>query len=321
MKSRLSLIFAALVVLLGAMVRVVADRRAAAPVPVAIIAPAPGSPLLRASAPVMPAPVVMPAPLASAPVATPAAKAEPVVHVDPSGAVRYVARAGDTLSEVAVALLGSDSKDHRDAVAAVNVTLQDNPDRVLIGQTYSIDTSPGQAGAEAVPAAASAAAPLDAPAEAAAASPAAGPRLTYIARSGDTVAVLAGNLLGGDTAANRAAIIAANESLREYPSHLIAGKTYTIVVPDGMTSDPAAPQAKTSNAQPDADEAVQQGAARTLRYTANSGDTVSKLAVALLGSDTPANQKLIVQSNPTLKQDPDHLVAGRTYWISAPDAE
>ena len=83
---------------------------------------------------------------------------------------------------------------------------------------------------------------------------------------------------------NRQAIIAANESLRAYPSHLIAGETYTIVVPAGMTSDPAAPQSKTTGGQLDADDAVQQGAARTLRYTAKSGDTVSKLAVALLAA-------------------------------------
>lgn len=58
-----------------------------------------------------------------------------------------------------------------------------------------------------------------------------------------------------------------------------------------------------------------------LRYTAKPGDTVSKLAVALLGSDTPANLELILRSNFNLKQDPDHLVAGQTYWINAPTAD
>jgi hypothetical protein len=45
---------------------------------------------------------------------------------------------------------------------------------------------------------------------------------------------------------------------------------------------------------------------------------VSKLATVLLGSDTPANRDLIVSSNFSLKQDPDRLVAGVTYWIPAP---
>lgn len=322
MKSRLSLIFAALVVLLVAMVWVAQDRRDGHSEPAngTRIVPAVGTGVSPgfAPAPLAAAVPVVPAPSAVAAVIAPNGKGGPMVHVDPSGAVRYVARAGDTLSDVAIALLGSDSKDHRAAVAAVNVSLQTNPDRVVAGQTYSIETSATDSGGEAV----AATDPTEG-AEAPVASAGIGghgPRLRYIARPGDTVAVLAGNLLGGDTAANREAIIGANESLRAYPSHLIAGKTYTIVVPAGMSFDPDAPQVKASGVQPDADDAVQEGAGRTLRYTAKSGDTVSKLAVSLLGSDTPANQELIVQSNPSLKRDPDHLVAGRTYWIAAPTA-
>jgi hypothetical protein len=322
MKSRFSLIFAALVVLLGAMLWVVQDRRTGHPEPAdgPLTVPTVGKDVTPAfgPAPLAAAVPITSAPPAAAPAVAPNEKGAPMVHVDPSGAVRYVARAGDTLSEVAIALLGSDSKDHRAAVAAVNVSLQTNPDRVVAGQTYSIDTSAIDSGDEAV----TAAAPTDRAGEPIASPKIAGPGplLRYVARPGDTIAVLAGNLLGGDTAANREAIIASNESLRAYPSHLIAGKTYTIAVPAGMSTDGEAPQAKASGAQLDADDVVQEGAGRTLRYTAKAGDTVSKLAVSLLGSDTPANQELIVQSNPSLKRDPDHLVAGRTYWISAPVA-
>ena len=94
-------------------------------------------------------------------------------------------------------------------------------------------------------------------------------------------------------------------------------------LPEGMTTDRAAPQRKEPVPADavDADDVVQKGAARTLRYTAKSGDTVSKLAVSLLGSDTPDNRDRIVQSNPSLKRDPDHLVAGQTYWIAAPTGE
>ena len=60
------------------------------------------------------------------------------------------------------------------------------------------------------------------------------------------------------------------------------------------------------------------GVGRVLRYTAQAGDTVSKLATVLLGSDTKANRQAIIDNNRSLKQDPDHLVAGQTYWISAP---
>jgi hypothetical protein len=324
MKSRLSLIFAALVVLLGAMVWAVLDRRNGAPEPAdgARIVPAVGGGVSPAfgPAPQIATVPVTPAPSAPAPVLAPSRKGAPMVHVDPSGAVRYFARAGDTMSDVVIALLGSDSKDHRAAVAAANVSLQTNPDRVVAGQTYSIDTSAGESGNDdALPgpsATEDALTPVSGSKVAGH-----GPVLRYIARPGDTVAVLAGNLLGGDTAANREAIIAANEALRAYPSHLIAGKTYTIAVPAGMSADPDAPQVKASGVQPDADDVVNAAAGRTLRYTAKAGDTVSKLAVSLLGSDTPANQELIVQSNPSLKRDRDHLVAGQTYSISAPTGQ
>ena len=76
--------------------------------------------------------------------------------------------------------------------------------------------------------------------------------------------------------------------------------------------------AKVPTTQPDADEAARLSVGRSLRYTAAAGDTVSKLALKLLGSDTAANRDLIIQSNPSLKADPDQLTAGRTYWIPAP---
>ena len=60
---------------------------------------------------------------------------------------------------------------------------------------------------------------------------------------------------------------------------------------------------------------------RTLRYVAQPGDTVTKLTTTLLGSDTAGNRKLILDANPSLKHDPDHIVAGKTYWIAAPTAD
>jgi len=46
-----------------------------------------------------------------------------------------------------------------------------------------------------------------------------------------------------------------------------------------------------------------------------------RLATVLLGTDSPANRELIIKNNPVLKKDPDHLVAGQTYWIAAPVAD
>src|SRR5687768_16003367 len=102
-----------------------------------------------------------------------------------------------------------------------------------------------------------------------------------MARIGDNVRVLAAHLLGGDTKANRDAIVADNASLRRDPDHLVAGRNYTIVARDGLAADPDAPQPQASSAEHDADEAVRLRTGRSLRYTARAGDTVSTLAAAL----------------------------------------
>lgn len=330
MKSRLTLIFSALVVLMGSMIWLVQDRRSSGTGP---------APALAAERSVSVRPefrseetVAATNTTATAPVASGDA---PMVHVDSSGEVKYTARDGDTVSQLAIALLGSDSKENRDAVIAANRSLQLDPDRVLGGHAYSIVRLAVQS-TDAAPATNMPAvntpvantpvmntksdATSEKPAVAAAiADPA--PKLRYTARIGDTVGALAAHLLGGDTRANRDAIIAENASLQQDPDHLVAGQTYTIAAPNGMTKDIDAPKSKTSTSQPDADEAALRSIGRTLRYTAKPGDTVTKLAIALLGSDTPANRDLIIKSNPSLKQDPDHLVAGQTYWIAAPIAD
>ena len=339
MKSRLSLIFTALAVLLGAMVWVVQDRPVTrgfpeAPEPVLAIAAAPA-----AGPPVVAATTTAPA----APDAQ--VKDPPTVRIGSSGDVQYVARPGDTVSQLAAALLGSGSKDSRDAVIAANPSLRSNPDRVLIGQMYSGGATAAQpsdsSGTDGRPAGADASALQrnDAPDRKATGedraggtansrasnhgpAPAGGPRLKYTAEEGDTVSGLASDLLGGDTKANQEGITAGNASLREDPDQLVAGRSYTIVARNGLAA--AAPTTRpivAPTTQPDADEAIRIGAGRVLRYTAKPGDTVSKLAVALLGSDTPANRELILRSNFNLKQDPNHLVAGQTYWINAPTAD
>ena len=318
MKSRFTLIFATLVILLGTMIWLVSDRRsgsaAAAPVAERVIiheVDTAAAPSIAASIPVATEQVVAP---------VPEVKVAPMVHVDAAGLKQYVARDGDTVSQLAVALMGSDSKANRDAVIAANPTLQADPDKVLTGYAYSMGTSQSETKVSsdakpttAVPSAT--AVPDAAPAVAS------GPKLRYTAQPGDTVGGLAAGLLGADTEANRSAIIARNASLRADPDHLVAGKSYTIVAANGLAAAPDAHAMKAPTSQPDADDAAKLSVGRTLRYTAQPGDTVSSLAVALLGSDTPANRELITKSNPSLKENIDHLVAGQSYWIAAPTAD
>jgi phage tail protein X len=320
MKSRLTLIFAALVVLLWGMLWIRHDHRAATAAPGTTGAPTVAMRIVT-DAQQTTAPAIVPV----VPIPAVQAKSAPLVHVEASGEMQYIAREGDTVSQLAIALLGSDSKACRDAVIAANPALQSNPDRVLEGYTYSIAGSslPGQSDddqeADTESAAPIAAASNAKPSENNAAV-STGPKLKYTAQSGDTVGGLAANLLGGDTHENREAIVAGNASLQRDPDRLVAGKTYTIDASKGLAADPRATQAKAATSQPDADDLAILSMGRTVRYTALPGDTVSKLAVALLGSDTPANRDLIVKTNASLKLNPDHLVAGRTYWITVPTA-
>ena len=363
MKSRMTLILVALTVIMSTLVYIVQDRKTPAEPP-QMNAQLASAPIIE----VMPAPAPAADSIAIAPTTAPSivgpttreltADDKPLVRVKANGTIEYTARAGDTLSQLAIAFLGTDSKDHRDAVVAANETLQADPNRVLIGHTYSMplpaaaadETATDQPAKEAAaqsnslpaaqPAAETEAASKDAvtkaivPAAETTAAPvptnsivgdANGPTLKYTARAGDTVNVLAAHLLGGDTKANRDLIIAANPSLQSDPDKIIVGQTYTIVAANGLANSVDGPHAAVFRSdfasEPDADEAAQLSVPRTLRYTAQPGDTVTKLATALLGSDTPANRDLIIKSNPSLKRDPDHLIAGNTYYIAAPTAD
>jgi hypothetical protein len=138
--------------------------------------------------------------------------------------------------------------------------------------------------------------------------------LKYTAQPGDSVSALAAGLLGADSKTNRDAIIGENKSLQNDPDRVISGKTYKIPTSTGLS---AASVARPTT-QPDADQLVQIGSNRELRYTARTGDSVSKLAEILLGSDTQANRDAIINNNASLKSDPDRVIAGQVYWIPAP---
>jgi nucleoid-associated protein YgaU len=55
--------------------------------------------------------------------------------------------------------------------------------------------------------------------------------------------------------------------------------------------------------------------AGTKQYTAVEGDSLSKIAAKTMGANTKANREAIINANPTLKQNADLIVAGRTYNI------
>jgi hypothetical protein len=302
MKSRMSIVLMTVLVTLVVLVWVVARNQRntikteAAIVPVAAAQTAPPA---KIEVIVLPAP--QPAPV-------------PVVEND--GASKHVAQSGETVTSLATDLLGKDSKTNRDAIINANSSLKADPDHLVAGKAYRI---PGATDAPAVAAAPVVVAPAEK--EAVHAEPAT--ELKYTAAPGDTVTNLAGAFLGNDDKAHQAAIINANSSLKADPDRVVAGQAYRIPAPDGLSAT-AVPVAMKSSAhpstQPDADQVVVAGSPRTLRYTARPGDTVTNLAIGLLGSDTQEARDTIINSNPSLKKDPDRVVAGETYWIPAPTA-
>ncbi len=54
--------------------------------------------------------------------------------------IEYKAEPGDSLSKIAMKVMGSGNKTNRDAIVALNPSLQANPDRVIVGRTYRIPT-------------------------------------------------------------------------------------------------------------------------------------------------------------------------------------
>jgi len=50
-------------------------------------------------------------------------------------------------------------------------------------------------------------------------------------------------------------------------------------------------------------------------YKAEPGDSLSKMALKLMGANTRANRDAIVRANPSLRQNPDRVIAGQSYVI------
>jgi phage tail protein X len=263
-------------------------------------------------------------PAAAAVVLVPAPAVE-TDRVADDGSVNHVAVPGDTVGGMARDILGKDDRTNRSAIVDANSSLKADPDKLLAGKSYTIPSPAEVSAGRTDPAVA----PL--PARQTVAQLAPKPKtveLKYTAVEGDTVAKLAAAFLGSDDQAHQDLILAANPTLAANPDRLVAGKTYRIPTAGGLTAEagqtpvaattPLPPATVTPAAQPDSDQIIASAAPRTLRYTARPGDTVTTLATHLLGSDTQEARDAIINNNPSLKLDPDHLVAGQTYSIPAP---
>ena len=101
----------------------------------------------------------------------------PVTQSTPS---TYTAEPGDSLSKIAAKTLGANTKANRAAIIAINPSLRDNPNMIVVGREYAIPTSSGT----------TTAAPIivNTPTNAA--------KTGYIVKSGDTLWSIAVDQLG-----------------------------------------------------------------------------------------------------------------------------
>ncbi|HWE04678.1 MAG TPA: LysM peptidoglycan-binding domain-containing protein [Tepidisphaeraceae bacterium] len=318
MKYRMNIVLAAVLVILAGLVwnmtKNVNSPKAAVSIPLASIQ-APQAPKIEV--------LIVPAPQPDR--ATPSVVQRPVTATASApmadGATSHIAQPGETVTSLATDLLGKDTKTNRDAIINANSSLKADPDKLLAGSAYRIPSAAEVRDAKVAPSAiAPEAASIATPAKQGA-SAAPTPELKYTAAPGDTVTKMAQAFLGSDDKTQQDAIINANASLKADPDHVVVGKAYLIPAPDGLSAAPApAPASPRPTTQPDSDQVLLAGAPRSLRYTARPGDSVTTLAIQLLGGDTQETRDAIINNNPSLKRDPDRVVAGRTYWIPAPTA-
>lgn len=102
---------------------------------------------------------------------------------------------------------------------------------------------------------------------------------SYIAQPGDTLSKLAGRLLGANTPANRAAIVALNPSLQKDPDRVIEGASYTIPADAWsavLLSTPSEPKKESSS--------------QVQLYTVQQGDNLWKIAEKELGQGSRAEE-------------------------------
>jgi Tfp pilus assembly protein FimV len=106
----------------------------------------------------------------------------------------------------------------------------------------------------------------------------------YTAQPGDSVSKMAARLMGANTKANRAAIIAANASLQQDADRVIAGETYVIPTASSVAAGkpaapaavmPTAPTVSTDNSGGESDG----GAV----YTVQPGDNLWRIAISQVG--------------------------------------
>ncbi|HEX4053033.1 MAG TPA: LysM peptidoglycan-binding domain-containing protein [Tepidisphaeraceae bacterium] len=137
-----------------------------------------------------------------------------------AGPAQYRAQAGDTVSRMAAKLLGTNSRANRQAIINANPSLRDDPDRVIVGQTYVIP----EAGRTVM-----------APSISSANPPAAnGREYFYTVQEGDSLWQIANDELGDPSAV---------DAIKELNQSVLKGKDHETVIPGMKLRLPSKPVA------------------------------------------------------------------------------
>ncbi|MGC4031989.1 MAG: LysM domain-containing protein [Tepidisphaeraceae bacterium] len=149
------------------------------------------------------------------------------------------------------------------------------------------------------------------------------PAKEYKAQAGDTLSRLASRVPGGNTKTNRDAIVALNPTLQKNPNRVLSGHTYLLPTQAVAVATPVKPEATPTNAKsPSKDapktvvaakdapkEPAKEAVADATRvYVVKAGDTLSKIAMAELGTknELPTLRKMnadILKGSDVIKVD------------------
>jgi nucleoid-associated protein YgaU len=132
----------------------------------------------------------------------------------------------------------------------------------------------------------------------------------YKAEEGDSVSSMARKFMGGNTKANRDAIVAANPSLQQNPDRIIAGRTY--LIPNEVTASAQSAQPQQQQPAPvavnDKKEQPATNDGNDNVYVVKSGDSLSKIAVMQCGNGAAVTA--IKDLNKDILKDSDTIQVG-----------
>jgi nucleoid-associated protein YgaU len=150
---------------------------------------------------------------------TPAPALAPAPAV--AGPRQYRAQEGDTVSRMASRFLGGNTRTNRQAIIDANPSLQDDPDRVIVGKTYTIPTSAGPSASNGESTARN--------------SPAAGaPEYFYTVKEGDSLWRIANDELGDPSTV---------EAIKTLNETILRGDDHDVVIPGMKLRLPTKPVA------------------------------------------------------------------------------